>query len=53
MPTDDLIREANRLACRVLEGQQRNYLMMRQLLRVLWCNALLLVALLIVLLAKP
>lgn len=33
----DLIREANRLAAYVLEGQARNYAVMRQLLNALWC----------------
>lgn len=33
----DLIREANRLAAHVLEGQARNYAVMRQLLNALWC----------------
>jgi phage shock protein PspC (stress-responsive transcriptional regulator) len=33
----EIMREANRLACFVLDGQARNYAVMRQLLRTLWC----------------
>jgi hypothetical protein len=48
----DLIREANRLACFVLEGQQRNYLVLRQLLRVLSLALAATIGLLLVLLAQ-
>lgn len=34
---DALLREANRLARLVLDGQQRNYQTMCALLRALWC----------------
>jgi hypothetical protein len=37
MSDADRLHEANRLALRVLEGQARNYAVMRSLLRVLWC----------------
>jgi hypothetical protein len=48
---DDL-REANRLAKLVLEGQQRNYEVMQSLLRVLWCLMVATGGLLVVLVLK-
>jgi hypothetical protein len=48
----ELMREANRLACFVLDGQQRNYQAMRSLLRVLWCVLIATIGLLVALLAQ-
>ena len=48
----DLIREANRLAALVLDGQSRNYLIMRELLRVLWAVLIATIGLLVVLVVQ-